>query len=550
MKSIINKSKACIAALLTSALIVSCNSDFLDRPTYGALDETTFLKTEDAGYKLLVNCYQPLLDIWAFEQMWFDLGDQITDDCSKGGSDAADRVTISELTRGNPPTTNSMLTDLWNHRYKVAISACNVFLANVTPETELIAAGGAFVSTDTKERWIAEAKFMRAFYYFDLATVFANVPIIDKVLGAEDKNTIAKADKEEVRKFILSDLDAAINDKKLPSAKTLSADDQGRVTLEAALSFRARVKMFFGDYDGAKSDLKAVVESGSYELVDDYQTLFNSKANGYMSKEAIFITLRSYQPPYNSLASVGPQMNMGRNATGGWGGECPTNDLVNEYEVGDPRLAHTIISHGDVFYKADMETTETHDYSGYDNFPRQHSHKHWIDYSRRPTGSLQETDWSFYYIRYADVLLMYAECLIETGDNKQLAVDLINQVRHRAFVTSSPTDSFAKLRKFNVPEDKKVTEEIFNAKYKVKTSDDLRKAVRHERRVELACEGRRYTDLLRWGIFEQTMQALNKTEEGRYSGAGSNVTDKTWPYPIPQNEIDFVGGSLIQNENY
>ena len=127
MRSIIKKWKAGVIALSTGALVVSCNSDFLDRPTLGTMDETTFLKTEEAGYKLLTSCYQPMLDIWAFEQMWFDLGDQITDDCSKGGSDAADRVTISELTRGNPPTTNSMLTDIWNHRFKIGISACNVF---------------------------------------------------------------------------------------------------------------------------------------------------------------------------------------------------------------------------------------------------------------------------------------------------------------------------------------------------------------------------------------------------------------------------------------
>ena len=121
MRSIIKKWKAGVIALSTGALVVSCNSDFLDRPTLGTMDETTFLKTEEAGYKLLTSCYQPMLDIWAFEQMWFDLGDQITDDCSKGGSDAADRVTISELTRGNPPTTNSMLTDIWNHRFKIGI---------------------------------------------------------------------------------------------------------------------------------------------------------------------------------------------------------------------------------------------------------------------------------------------------------------------------------------------------------------------------------------------------------------------------------------------
>ncbi|WP_455627907.1 RagB/SusD family nutrient uptake outer membrane protein, partial [Parabacteroides chinchillae] len=104
--------------------------------------------------------------------------------------------------------------------------------------------------------------------------------------------------------------------------------------------------------------------------------------------------------------------------------------------------------------------------------------------------------------------------------------------------------------KFNVPDDKKVTEEVFNAKYKVKVSDDLRKAVRHERRVELAGEGLRLYDLLRWGTFVSTMQAFSKTKEGIYSGAGSNVTDKTWPYPIPQAEIDNVGGSLTQNDNY
>ena len=84
----------------------------------------------------------------------------------------------------------------------------------------------------------------------------------------------------------------------------------------------------------------------------------------------------------------------------------------------------------------------------------------------------------------------------------------------------------------------------------MKVSDDLRKAVRHERRVELACEGLRLYDLLRWGTFVETMQAFGKTDEGKYSGTGTLVTDKTWPYPIPQSEIDYVGGALVQNDNY
>ena len=548
MKSIIKTGKIFAFVLSINALTISCNSDFLERPTLGNLDEETYLSTEDAGFKLLVNCYQPIWNQWDYQTMKFDIGDQLTDDCAKGGSDAGDRSAITEISRGNPIATSSLLTQLWDHRYKQAISPCNVFLSLITPETQLIQSGGALVSTEVKQRWIAEAHFMRAFYYFDLAMIFENIPIINKPLNATEKESITKANKEEVMQFILSDLATAIDEPNLPSAKNLPSSEIGRVTKEAAMSFRARVNMFYGNLEAAKSDLKAVIESGCYQLIDNYETLFNSASEGYISKESVFISLRSYIPNYTG-GSVCPQMNVGRAGTGGWGGECPTNDLVNEYEVGDPRLVHTVLSSGDIFTKTDG-TEEIHDYSGYDNFTLQHSRKQYPDWSRRPIGDLMNTDWTFYHIRYADVLLMYAECLIETNDNKQKAVDLINEVRHRAFVTTSPTDSYAKYRKFNVTEDKKVTEEIFNTKYKVKVSDDLRKALRHERRVELGGEGLRLYDLLRWGTFVSTMQAFGKTAEGKYSSAGTHVTDKTYPYPIPQNEVDYVGGALTQNDNY
>lgn len=548
MKSILNLGKLLVSMFCIGTLTISCNSDFLDRPTLGSLDEDTYLSTKNAGYKLLVNCYQPILDQWNYQDVKFILGDQIADDCAKEGSDAGDRVRITELTRGTPIATNSTLTDFWDHRYKTAISACNVFLSLITPETELIDESGALVSTEDKQRWVAEAHFLRAFYYYDLATIFENIPIIDQPLDVVDKNSITKSSREDVMKFILQDLNTAIAESNLPSANNLPTSELGRITLEAAKAFRARVLMFYGDYEAAKTDLKAVVESGCYQLVDDYEKLFNSASEGYMSKEAVFITLRSYIANYTS-GSVCPQMNVGRGIAGGWGGECPTNDLVDEYEIGDPRLVHTVLSTGDIFVKNDG-TDETHDYSGYDNYTLQHSRKHYPDWSRRPLGDLLNTDWTFYHIRYADVLLMYAECLIETGDDKQLAVDLINQVRYRAFVTTSPTDSYAKFRKFNIPENERVTEEIFNTKYKVSVSDDLRVAVRHERRVELAGEGLRFYDLIRWGTFVSTMQAFGKTDEGKYSGAGTLVSENTYPYPIPQNEIDYVGGALTQNDNY
>ena len=134
-------------ALLVNFLFSSCTSDFLDRQPLGSVDESVYLNSENGGFKLLINCYTPILDHWSFQQMKFDMGDQLTDDCMKGGSDAADRVCITEVSRGNPPATSSMLRDLWNHRYQ-AISACNVFLSMVTPETEVIADGGAIVAKE------------------------------------------------------------------------------------------------------------------------------------------------------------------------------------------------------------------------------------------------------------------------------------------------------------------------------------------------------------------------------------------------------------------
>lgn len=104
---------------------------------------------------------------------------------------------------------------------------------------------------------------------------------------------------------------------------------------------------------------------------------------------------------------------------------------------------------------------------------------------------------------------MYAESLIELGENLQEAVDVINKVRERAFLTTSPTDSYATYRAFNIIDP--ITKEEFEKNYKVKIDDDLRKAVRHERRVELAAEGLRYYDLMRWGIFYEKCLHVTKS---------------------------------------
>ncbi len=166
-------------------------------------------------------------------------GDQLSDDCSN----AALMQETAFVSRKSPakhqwrlikscPTLDSSLpnSDLSLQR----------ILSLITPESELIDDAGGLVSTETKQRWIAEAQFMRAFYYYDLATIFQNIPLIDKPMEVVDKSTITKSSKEEVMNFILKDLNTAIAEPNLPNAKSLPTSEIGRITKEAAMAFRAR----------------------------------------------------------------------------------------------------------------------------------------------------------------------------------------------------------------------------------------------------------------------------------------------------------------------
>ena len=157
------------------------------------------------------------------------------------------------------------------------------------------------------------------------------------------------------------------------------------------------------------------------------------------------------------------------------------------------------------------------------------------------------SDWTPYYIRYADLILMYAEALLKTGGDNQKVASLVNEVRYRAFVTTSKKDEEASFRAFEadlIP----IDDVYFETNLAVKASDDLLKAIKNERRWELGLEGYRFIDLLRWGDFVTVMNTYNVKQP--YANKGKLVTDKSWPFPIPQTEIDTSNGVLIQNDNY
>jgi starch-binding outer membrane protein, SusD/RagB family len=548
-----------IGLLFMVIISVSACSDFLERDPMGVMDEDSYYTTDDAAMELLSNCYGTMLAGFPYAINRVAEGSESVDDADGGGSDAGDRPQVADVGTGKPETSNSLLLETWDNRYE-GIGRCNSALEAFSAEGTTFVSGGNEVSEETISRYISEVKFLRAWYYFDLVTVFKEVPLIVSTLDASER--VAKAGAEDIRTQLYDDLDAAINDDNLPRASELTDEELGRVSKDAAYVLKARIALYFAglmsqgkmegdattEYKLAKSAAAEVINTGGLSLLDDYQELYRGDyETGTQSSECIFTVLTTYKGDIGMSTDAFAIMNVGRNNVGGWGGNCPTKDLASEFEVGDPRKIFTIISHGDIFPTL-AGGEEYHDYSGYYNdFNLQQSRKAYVPQAHREDGNLLKSKWSPYWIRYSEVLLIYAEATLEIGGTNSEVAEYINMVRHRAFVTTSKKDEEAIYRKFE--EDLFPIDELtFTSQYAVTTSDDLLKAIKHERRVELALEGLRLYDLIRWGDYATTMQAFY--QKYGFADKGISASENSWPFPIPQTEIDASNGVLVQNSNY
>ena len=516
--------------------MVACKKDFLNRPPLGVQTEENFYKSPDAGFKSLIQCYQGLYDFWGYEAPKAELGNMATDDSDKGGSDAADRPFVLDLGYGRVLSSNETLQNFWGSCYK-GIGNCNVALDNF-PKNYLIDAEGYLLPETTKNRYMAEIKFLRAYFYFELARVYGGVPLIDKTLTLDNKNKLNRATSAETFEFIIKDLEAASAEVSLPSKNDMPASEIGRISKEAVWALEARVYLFFAKdnaklFANAKVAAKKVIDSQAFALDANFQNLFLT--NNYLSTEPIFTVIRGDDAGQQIYGSFIPIYTSPRGPTGAWGFDTPTQNLVDEFEVGDPRLLFTILEPGDVFAKTTGE--EVLDFSSYPN-TGYHNRKSYMPPSRRGAGWGDDA-WTFHQIRYADVILMYAEALLESGGNAQEVADNINLIRHRAS-NSSHTDAEAVSRVRTIPNTPLVD---------VKASDDLHKAIRHERRVEFAMEYQRLFDLMRWNSLIETMNSYGATTKA--NGKGLNFKKGINElFPVPQTEIDRSGGSIKQNPGY
>jgi hypothetical protein len=540
-------------------LIASCKRDFLERDPYGVLDETDYFKTDGAGLKLVTGCYQPMQDGWGYTVNKVAIGDESVDNADAGGSDPGDRPQTTEVGRGRPLSSNPLLFETWSNRYR-GIGRCNIALDALKREGSNLVENGAPLPSEALARYFAEIKFLRAWYYFDLITVFKEVPLL---VAVEDPSTRkGKASIEELRNQLYIDLDEAIAEPNFPRSSELPDNETGRATKDAAYTLKARAALFFaglmeqgkmegdalGEYLIAKEMAGEVVNNGQLHLLPDFQDLFRGDYQvGPFSKECIFGVLRKFDPAFSLAGDPFAIMNVGRNNVGGWGGNTPTRDLAAAYDPADPRKMFTIISHNDIF-KTSSGGEEIHNYRGYFNdYNLQQSRKAFVPQAYRQQNDLQRSNWQPYWIRYSEVLLIYAEAIIRTGGNHAEALNYLNEVRHRAYVTTSKVDEPAIYRLFATGL-KAIDEATFASRYAIKTSDDILQAIKKERRFELALEGFRLYDLIRWGEYANTMKAFH--QKYGFADKGRDASENSWPFPIPQIEIDRSNGVLVQNSNY
>lgn len=552
-------------SLFTVLTLASCENELEINPQ-GSLSEGVIEINEEWVGQQLVSAYA-MLDgnpgyFWAPASNW-TVGDVASDDFYKG-SDISDQPPLNEIERYTPGTTNIYLIRKWQaiyegiHRCNQTLNSIGLAIENGTAESALTTLG-------------AEARFLRAHYHMDAKKIWNNIPYILETTTEAVSNDI------DAWPSIEADLDYAVAN--LPATQ----DDAGRPTSWTAKAYLAKAHMFQKDMAAAKPILDDIINNGPYSLVANYHDNFNGEKNN--NSESVFAVQNSVNDGGDGYinGNRGNRLNHPYSNDAPGGGCCgffqPSQNLVNAFKTDanglplldtfndvdvtndqgipsedpfdpytgnlDPRLDWTVGRRG-------IEYLEWGPMPGM-RWIRDQSNggpyvakKHEILKSQEGTisaaGLPQYNAINTPLIRYSDVLLWRAEVHVEDNELPE-AMDLVNQVRSRA---ANP-DGFVK-----------DTEGMDAANYVIglytdfPSQDYARKAVRFERRLELASEGHRFFDLVRWGIADQVLNEYVSGEQSKrvYLQGAVFTSGTNEYYPIPLEAINTSRGVLQQNPGY
>lgn len=486
--------KNIIKTILSLMLITagSC-SDFLEEDLTGRYSNSTFYQTESHAI-LAVNAIYNIASFVSTDNVLWVFGDVVSDDAVKGGS-PGDQSDIQFLEEFNYSRNNGYLEKMWKQYYE-GVSRAN-YLLYYGPGIEM--------DPELRARVLGEAKFLRAYMYFNLVNIFGEVPLKLAPPLNEDEINKPVSSVEQIYAQIESDLQEAA----AVLSDVYTGGDVGRATKGAALGLLAKAHLYQGEWDETLTAIASLDALGLYALEPVYKNNFIDSTQN--NTESIFeIQHLSGQSP-----KLGSHLNqwLGPFKYNGYGFDAPTQDFVDEFEVTeggvvDPRLDYSVGRAGQPWI---------------DGTP--------FDPNQSPTGFLQrkheqpkseepvigDASLNYVYLRYADILLMKAEALNESGQTSA-ALEPLNAVRKRAresYLYDAGLTGFGVVPEGLLPDISGGTQ-------------DVREAIRHERRVELGMEFHRYFDLMRYG---------EAVAEDALDGTGFSYETNRY-FLIPQSELD------------
>jgi hypothetical protein len=485
-------SKKIMILLVTSFFAVSCGDDFVQEARLYSIDSETYFNTEEEYNKALIAAYDLLQSSYVNVLM----GEIASDNTLSGGESATDVIGYQQVDDMTHTSQNSEIRNVWNFMF-AGVQRANYILEFKDK-----------IDFQGKNKIIAEARFLRAYYHFELVKWFGGIPLKgDARFKLGDEKSIPRSSVTDVYKSIEDDLKLAIEDLPIVASQT------GRVTKGAAQALLGKAYLFQNKFLEASNVLDPLITAANYSLVSNYNTIFeNSGENGAESVFEIQYT-DAEGAGFGCLQCSEGNVAVGfsgiRNYNGplfdsGFSFNVPTQAAYNAYEIGDNRRDVAILNI--VTFAAANNATYGIGYKHTGFFNRKYLPRK----GDQNLGDQNLTNPNNYRsIRYADVLLMAAEAFNRGGISDVKARTYLNLIRRRAFgdLNHDISSSGAALTDF----------------------------ILAERRLELMGEGHRFFDLVR----------TNKTQAITGFTQGKNEL-----FPIPIEEIQFSNGNWQQNLGY
>lgn len=527
--------------LAATISLVSCNAWLTeDGPMVNRVGD--YFTSEGTATQIATGVYTPLM--WEYQNGYFPewyFGDIASDDALKGGQNVADGPDLYDIDNFKVVANNGIVLQFYRAQYQ------GVGRANFAIEQIESMESGVTIGAELKARLLGEAHFLRAFYYFRLVRLFGGVPKVTAPIYNSSDWQQPRASVEDIYDLIFADLKVA--EAALPLKSQYDPADLGRATKGAAQAMLLKTCLYFAQWNANKGetgkantyfteakswgDKFLTDQAAEYSLWDNYADNFTLE--GENGKESVF----EIQYMEDGMSDYGEGNGFSRGTftviltrsrgtafgESGWGFNRPTQNLYDEFEAGDSRREATIYAPTDA--QITNEAEELYLGNRYLSLKRalmDMSTWTYIHLDHDSRGAINNQQ-----IRLSDVYLMIAEVAVELND-AATAKTYLEKVRARARGTEAVLPVFP----YGTYSD---------------TIDDLRKAVRHERRVELAMEGHRWFDICRWGNAREIMEAYKASESADVKKEIASFTSgKHELMPIPQEEVKL--GALEQNPNY